>query len=174
MSEVADLILRKLDSLGIACRMITHPPLYHMDECAAAAARLGAVVCKNYFLTTKNHKTHCLCVVRPDARLRTADISKQAGTARLSFAGEDELERLLRAKPGSVSPLGLMFDTEGQVRLLMDRALLSEKELAFHPCDNTCTLAVATSDLIGRFLPAVGHGVLPVDIHDFEENVPQA
>ena len=171
MSEVADLVCRKLDELGVAYRMISHPPLFHMDECAAAGERLGAVVCKNYFLTTKNHKTHCLCVVRPEARLRTADISKQAGTARLSFAGEDELEQLLRAKPGSVSPLGLLFDPECRVRLLIDRALLAETKLAFHPCDNTRTLAIATADLLERFLPAVGHGFTPVEIHDFDEHL---
>jgi hypothetical protein len=28
--------------------------------------------------------------------------------------------------------------------------------LAFHPCDNTCTVAMAGSDFFGRFLPAVG------------------
>ena len=172
MSEVADLVCRKLDELGVAYRMISHPPLFHMEECAAAGERLGAMVCKNYFLTTKNHKVHCLCVVRPEARLRTADISKQAGTARLSFAGEDELERLLRAKPGSVSPLGLLFDEECQVRLLIDSALLAETELAFHPCDNTRTLVIATADLLERFLPAVGHGFSPVEIHDFDEIQP--
>lgn len=171
MSEVADLVCRKLDELGVAYRMISHAPLFHMDECAAAGERLGAVVCKNYFLTTKNHRTHCLCVVRPEARLRTADVSKQAGTARLSFAGEDELEQLLRTKPGSVSPLGLLFDEECRVRLLIDRALLAEARLAFHPCDNTRTLAIATADLLGRFLPAVGHDFTPVEIHDFDENL---
>ena len=45
MSEVADLVCRKLDELGVAYRMISHPPLFHMEECAAAGERLGAMVC---------------------------------------------------------------------------------------------------------------------------------
>ena len=168
MSEISQAVFKRLDELGIGYRLVSHRPLFHIEECAEAGELLGAMVCKNYFLTTKSHNAYCLCVVRPNARLRTADVSKQAGTARLSFAGEEDLLRLLRTRPGSVSPLGLMFDAENRVRLLLDGGLLAQRELAFHPCDNTQTLVMATSDFVERFLPAVGHAPEMVGIHDFD------
>ena len=46
-------------------------------------------------------------------------------------------------------------------------ALLAETELAFHPCDNTQTLAMGAQDFFDVFLPAVGHAPRFVEIHDF-------
>lgn len=167
---VKDLVYEKLDALGISYERYTHDAAFHMEDCAALDARIGAVTCKNYFLTTKSRKIHALCIVRPDARFKTSDISKQAGTPRLSFADEAAMAEYLRVYPGAVSPMGLIFDPENRVRFLVDSALTAEKKLAFHPCDNTETLAMSADDFFSRFLPAVGHEPTFVEIHDFDED----
>lgn len=169
MTETRAAIYAKLDALGIRWRSIQHAPAASAAECAAVSEALGALVCKNYFLTTKSRKHWRLCIVRPEARLRTADISRQAGTPRLTFAEEDDLLRMLHARPGSVSPMGLMFDSAQEVRVLVDRALAQAPELAFHPCDNTETLALSSRDFFEIYLPAVGKTPEWVDIHDFLE-----
>ena len=157
-----------LDSIGIAYDRESHAPAFHMDDCVAISDRMNAAHCKNYFLTTKSRKIHCLCLVRPNARLKTSDVSKQAGTPRLSFADEDALMEYLHVQPGSVSPMGLIFDPENRVRLLVDSALKNESRLAFHPCDNTETLVMSAKDFFEKFLPAVHHEAFLVEIHDFE------
>ena len=157
-----------LDSIGIAYDRESHAPAFHMDDCVEISDRMNAAHCKNYFLTTKSKKIHCLCLVRPNARLKTSDVSKQAGTPRLSFADEDALMEYLHVHPGSVSPMGLIFDKENRVRLLVDSALKNESRLAFHPCDNTETLVISADDFFGKFLPAVNHEPTFVEIHDFE------
>ena len=169
MSDVTQAIFAFLDELGIACRTAQHPPAYTMADCAAVDAALGALTVKNIFLTTKNHKRHFLCITRPNARFHTADISRQALSSRLSFAPEEELYALLRAHAGSASPLGLIFDEEHQVALLADEALTAQDTLAFHPCDNTQTVAMAARDFFDVFLPAVGVEPVFVTIHDFLE-----
>ncbi len=63
----------------------------------------------------------------------------------------------LGTRPGSVSPMGLLFDPDGCVRLLVDEGLRGLGDLAFHPCDNTETLAMSEDDFFNRFLPATGH-----------------
>ena len=55
---------------------------------------------------------------------------------------------------------------EAAVDLLVDGALREEATLAFHPCDNTRTLAMSGRDFFDRFLPAVS--ATPVDVR-FEE-----
>ena len=82
-------------------------------------------------------------------------MSRQAGTSRLCFAGEDALYDHLRVRPGSVTPLGLIFDADDGVTLLMDRALCDEARLIFHPCVNTASVAMSTRDFLEIFLPAV-------------------
>ena len=158
-----------LDSLGVPCDRESHAPAFHMDDCVAISDRMNAAHCKNYFLTTKSKKVYALCLVRPNARLKTSDISKQAGTPRLTFADEADMQALLHTRPGSVSPMGLIFDEDCRVRLLVDSALRQEARLAFHPCDNTETLVLSSDDFFGTFLPAVRHEPTFVEIHDFEE-----
>ena len=91
------------------------------------------------------------------------------GSSRLSFGSEEQMAELLRVHPGAVSPMGLMFDADKRVVLLADAALRDEKRLAFHPCDNAATVAMSGRDFFDVFLPAVGHTLQFVEIHDFLE-----
>ena len=167
MSGDAKAIERYLNDLGIAFRRAEHPPAFTMEDCARVDEMLQALTVKNIFLTTKNGKRFYLCLTRPEARFRTADISKQAGSSRLSFAPEERLIELLHAHAGSASPLGLIFESARGVGLLVDAALRDAPTLVFHPCDNTKSLAMASADFFDVFLPAVG--VVPqwVQIHDY-------
>ena len=88
-------IYQALDSLGVAYERYAHAPAFHIDQCEALAARFHALICKNYFLSTRRKKDYCLCIVRPNARLRTSDISAQAGTSRLGFGSEEDLQAIL-------------------------------------------------------------------------------
>lgn len=167
MNEAAKLIYARLDTLGIYYDFISHDPVFTMQDCAAGDERLHAVTVKNYFLATKHRDHFYLCLVRPEARFKSVDISRQIGSTRLNFGPEDHLERLLRVHPGAVSPLGLMFDTNNEVQLLVDEAITRLDRIAFHPCDNTRTLAMQANDFFDRFLPAIGHEPRLVEIHDF-------
>ena len=169
MTDTVEPILDYLNRLGIPFRLIEHPPAHVMRDCVAVDRALDALAVKNIFLTTKNQKRFYLCITRPDARFRTADISRQAGSSRLSFAPEEELLRRLRCHSGSASPLGLIFPEAEGVGLLADSALLEVPRLAFHPCDNTRTLCLTGGDFFARFLPAVGVEPRFVEIHDFLE-----
>lgn len=165
MRDAVNEVLQRLDALGIAYRLEEHPPADTMADCAAVDRRMHTLTPKNIFLTTKNGRRFCLCITRPDARFRTADISKQAGFSRLSFAPEEKLYEMLRCRGGSASPLGLIFTD--QVTLLVDRALRDQPVLGFHPCDNTFTVAMAGGDFFDVFLPSVGVVPVFVEVHDF-------
>lgn len=163
MSDTAKLVFDYLDALGIEYRAAEHAPAFTMADCAAVDEKLGALTVKNIFLTTKNQKRCFLCICRPDARFHTADISKQVGSSRLSFAPEEMLFARLRCHGGSASPLGLIFPEAKGVTLIVDSALRREATLAFHPCDNTMTVAMPARDFFGAFLPAVGVEMVEVE-----------
>lgn len=164
---IAEQVYQKLREIGIPFEAVSHEPVHTIEDCAAVDQKLGCLTAKNYFLTTKNQKNFYLCVVRPEARLRTADISKQAGSSRLSFASDEKLMEIMQVHSGAVSPMCLLFEQADGVRFIVDRALLDVERIAFHPCDNSQTLAMAGRDFFERFLPAVGREMLIVDVHDF-------
>ena len=64
----------------------------------------------------------------------------------------------------SASILGLMYDTDCQVQLLMERSVHDGAFFGCHPCENTASLRLRTEDLLQVFLPRVRHTVTVVDL----------
>ena len=166
--DVVCRVCEELDAACIAYKHLSHGAVSAIADCLPLVDR-DTLFVKNYFLTTKNRKHFYLCLVRPEAHFRTSDISKQAGSSRLSFADEGLLPEKLHCYPGSVSPFGLLFD-DGNTGLIVDTALKGAKKLAFHPCDNRHTLVLSAADFFGRYLPLVGREPIWVEVHDLEFN----
>ena len=146
-----------LDRLQIAYTRLDHDPADTIAICHEIEARLGAKICKNLFLCNAQKTAFYLLMMPGDKPFRTKDLSKQIGSARLSFVPPEEMLRCLNITPGSVSVLGLMNDCDREVRLLIDRDLLADAEFGCHPCMNTSSLKLATADLLDRLLPALGY-----------------
>lgn len=146
-----------LDSLGIKYRRIDHEHADTIAQCEAVEEILGCKICKNLFLTNRQQTEFYLLIMPGEKPFKTKLLSKQIGSARLSFASAEHMERYLDITPGSVSVLGLMNDREGKVRLLVDRDLLKEEFFGCHPCINTSSLRFSTGELLEKLLPAMGH-----------------
>lgn len=153
-----------LDSLNIEYRRADHDPADTIADCELVEKLLGAKICKNLFLTNRQRSEFYLLLMPGEKPFKTKFLSKQIGSARLSFAGAEDMEKHLNIRPGSVSVLGLMNDREEAVQLLMDRELLNEAEFACHPCLNTSTVAFKTDELMNKLLPALGHEATFVDL----------
>ena len=153
-----------LDELGIPYRRIEHAPAETMDVCAAVSDALGVRICKNLFLCNRQQTAFYLLSMPEDKPFHTKELSHQIGSSRLSFAPPEKMEELLGCSPGSASVLGLANDTEGRVRLVLDREVVEAERFACHPCDNTGSLTIATRDLLEKFLPRVGHPYAVVEL----------
>lgn len=145
-----------LDSIGVEYARVDHEHADTIEACHEIESTLGALICKNLFLTNRQQTEFYLLLMPGDKPFKTKLLSKQIGTARLSFASPEHMERYLDITPGSVSVLGLMNDG-GKVHLVIDRDLLKDEFIGCHPCINTSTLRLRTEDVIGKLLPAVGH-----------------
>lgn len=153
-----------LDELGIPYRRIEHAPAETMEVCAAVSDALGARICKNLFLCNRQQTAFYLLSMPEDKPFFTRELSRQIGSSRLSFAPPEKMEELIGCSPGSASVLGLANDTEGRVRLVLDREVAEAERFACHPCDNTGSLTIATRDLLEKFLPHVGHPYAVVEL----------
>lgn len=153
-----------LDSLSIEYSRVDHDPADTIADCQLVEKLLGAKICKNLFLTNRQGSEFYLLLMPGEKPFKTKLLSKQIGSARLSFAGAEDMGKHLNITPGSVSVLGLMNDKSGAVHLLMDRELLEEDNFACHPCLNTSTVAFSTEALMNKLLPALGHEPTFVDL----------
>ena len=146
-----------LDTLGIAYQRIDHEAAMTMEACAAIDEALDATICKNLLLCNRQCTAFYLLMIPGSKTFKTSVLSKQIGSSRLSFAGAEYMEQFLDITPGSVSVLGLMNDHDHQVQLLIDEDVLKGEYFGCHPCINTSSLRLKTSDLMERIIPAMGH-----------------
>lgn len=157
-----------LDSLSIPYERTDHQAAMTMEDCQEIDRILEVVICKNLFLCNRQHTHFYLLMMPGDKTFKTRDLSGQLGTSRLSFAEPEYMLEFLDITPGAVSVMGLMNDKENHVQLLIDRDILSGELMGCHPCVNTSSLRMKTKDILDRFLPAVGHAPIVVDLPQYE------
>ncbi|MBE7064890.1 MAG: prolyl-tRNA synthetase associated domain-containing protein [Ruminococcaceae bacterium] len=153
-----------LDSLGIEYMRTDHEEANTMEACNAIDKVLEVVICKNLFLCNRQETEFYLLMMPGDKPFKTKNLSKQIGSARLSFAGSEYMEKFLDIKPGAVSVMGLMNDIEKRVKLLIDKEVLQGDYIGCHPCVSTSSLKIKTADVLEKFLPAVGHAPTIVEL----------
>ena len=146
-----------LDRLEIEYECVDHPAAMTMEDCLAVDQILDAVICKNLFLCNQQKTRFYLLMMPGDKKFRTKDLSKQIGSARLSFAPEEFMEEFLDITPGSVSVLGLMNDHDNRVQLLVDEDVVKGAYFGCHPCINTSSLRLKMEDLMDKILKDVHH-----------------
>ena len=146
-----------LESLGISYQRVDHEPAMTMEDCIAIDQVLDATICKNLLLCNRQKTVFYLLLMPGDKVFQTKELSSQLGVSRLSFASADAMEEYLDITPGSLSVLGLMNDKEFHVNLVIDAAVLDGEYIGVHPCINTSSLKLKTSDLINIIIPHMKH-----------------
>lgn len=153
-----------LSKLGIEFYYTDHEEAKTMEACIEIDKILEVVMCKNLFLCNRQKTSFYLLMMPGDKKFLTKELSSQINSARLSFAGEEYMEKFLDIKPGSVSIMGLMNDKENNVQLIIDEDVLKDEWIGCHPCINTSSLKIRTKDIIEKFLPAVNHNYITVKL----------
>lgn len=158
-----------LDELGILYKRVDHEAAHTIESCLDVEAVLGIHICKNLFLCNAQKTKFYLLLMPGNKKFKTKNLSKQIRSARLSFGDDAHMEEFLDITPGSVSVLGLANDTKNRVQLLIDRDVLADEYFGCHPCINTSSLRIRTSDLMDKLLPAIRHEPILVDLPWEEE-----
>ncbi len=155
-----------LDKLSVTYQRVDHEAAMTMEACEEIDRTLGddTAICKNLFLCNRQETNFYLLLMPGDKPFKTKDLSAQIGSARLSFAKPEYMEKYLDITPGSVSVLGLMNDHEKKVQLLIDEDVLKDPYFGCHPCINTSSLKFRTEDLLNKILPAIHHNYTIVDL----------
>lgn len=146
-----------LEKANIPFLRVSHRSIATIGECDEVREVLGVSICKNLFLTNSQKTDFYLVIMPGEKPFKTKLLSPQLDCSRLSFAPSELMEKYIGCTPGSASILGLLFDTELSVRLVIDKELLQEEFFGCHPCDNTSSLKIKTEDVIERLIPLTCH-----------------
>ena len=75
------------------------------------------------------------------------------------------MEKYLGLSPGSVSPFGLINDSENHVHLFLDENLRHQQSLSFHPNDNHATVVISQTEFL-RYLSLAGNSYEFISLYD--------
>ena len=134
-------VCQYLREKGVPHEITEHEAAYNMAEMARIKLPYPDCDAKNLFVRDDKRRNYYLITVKGDKRVDLKEFRRRQGTRPLTFASPQELEALLGLTPGSVTPFGLLNDTEHRVHLYIDRDFWQGPGLiGVHPNDNTATV----------------------------------
>jgi len=126
-----------------------HKRVFTMDELDNIVLPYPEADAKNLFIRDDKKRNYYLITVSGKKKVDLNVFREKYNTRRLSFASEKDLMEILKLIPGSVTPLGLLNDKENLVKYYLDSYFINKCDIiGMHPCDNSATLWLKTTDLI--------------------------
>jgi Ala-tRNA(Pro) deacylase len=156
MPASPDELFAYLDSLGIAHKTITHPPVFTVGEGRELRGTIAGAHTKNLFLRDKKG-TVFLVVALENAVIELKSLHRLLGASgRFSFGSAELMRELIGVEPGSVTPFAVINDKTHRVTVVLDAAMMELEVLNYHPLVNTGTTTISRDGLL-KFLEATGH-----------------
>ncbi len=156
-------IYRFLDDLGVEYGKCEHPAVFTVEESSRLVPELPGTPTKNLFIRDGKGRRHFLIVVGHDKSVDLKSLGERLEAGKLSFASPQRLQKHLGLEPGSVSILGIVNDSEGNVELVIDRAVWESDAVQCHPLVNTATVIIPRAGL-RRILEHTGHAPRVLDV----------
>lgn len=144
-----------LKSHKIDFEITEHEAVFNMTELGRVDVPYPGRDAKNIFVRDDKKQNYYLITVKGNKRVDLKQFKKDYGTRHLSFASADDLMEYLHLIPGAVTPLGLLNSDSDKLHFYLDQNFLDDdsKEkgagiIGVHPCDNTATVWLKSSDLV--------------------------
>lgn len=158
-------LYKRLDELQISFDYYEHPPAPTIEIAIQYWKNIDATHCKNLFFRNHKGNKHYLVIFECNKNLDIHSLEKILKQGKLSFASEQRMKKYLGLSPGSVSPFGLINDTNKEVYLFLDKNLKNNKSLSFHPNINTASLVITFQNFI-KFISNCGNSFEFIDISE--------
>ena len=151
-----------LNDHGVDYEITEHKAVFNMEELNAIELPYPDWDAKNLFVRDDKKKNYYLITVKGDKRVDLKEFRKKHGLRVLSVASADDLMRFMGLTPGSVTPLGLLNDTEHHIHFYLDSEFVGNR-IGIHPNDNSATVWLYADDLV-KLLQENGSNVEIVEI----------
>ena len=140
-------LIKLLNEKGYEYRNNKHKALFTVSDSIKLRGEIKGSHSKNLFLKNKKNNFYLIsCNELSEIKLKY--ISKSLGMGNVSFAREEYLLDLMGVKPGSVTPFGLLNNTDNKIELYLEESLYSAELVNFHPLINTATITMSSKDFV--------------------------
>ncbi len=135
---------------GVTPDVLRHDPVYTSEE--AAAVRGTSLSSGAKALICKGDGRFVMFVMPADLKLASKAVRKVQGWKKLRFANGDEVLELTGLKPGSIPPLGSLFD----LPTLCDERLAENPTINFNAGDHSISISMTYADYVKVEQPELG------------------
>lgn len=147
-------VYEELENNNISYEKVEHEAVFSVEQSQMIKEKIKGIGCKNLFLKDPKNNYY-LIILNDHHQISLKDIAQKINSKRLSFASKEELDNILGLRPGSVSPFGILHDTENKCAIIIEDSLENET-LLFHPNINTATISISYLDFI-KFIKLKNH-----------------
>ena len=151
-------VLERLNALGIHYELEEHEAVFTIEAIIAHGLNAKGMIPVNLFLRDANGKRHFLVIHDGEIHTDLKKLREQIGCTRLSFGSDERLMKHLGLTKGSVSPFGLINNTNHDVEVIIDASIKNQSRLGFHPNTNTATVFISYDDFM-KFIKDCGNPV---------------
>lgn len=136
---------------GVEYILHEHPAVFTCEDAEEHCKDIPGLACKNLVLKDKKSGRYFLLILPAAKRMDLKKFSQMVEQKNITFASADVLREKLGVEPGSVSPFGLINDTEKVMEVYVDSEVYNAPIVGFHPNRNTATLELS-HEMFGKFL----------------------
>ena len=151
-----------LESTGADYEWLAHGQKFAVSEYDEVCKALEINIIRNIFLENKKGQLYLL-MIKADKKFVTKEVSHKVGSSRLQFASAEKLMEAMN-EPGGVSNLGLIFDTDNRVQLVVDKDLIDAPYMGMVPASRTKSLRMPPQDWLEKVVPAMHHEPMIIEI----------
>lgn len=152
-----------LRSFGIPFEIVEHEPALTTEQADSFIEGIEGVRTKTMFLTNKKKTAYYLLIMDDHKRLDMSAFGQIAGSKGIKMASADSLYEKMMLPPGVVSPFGLLNDEDKDISVFIDKAIVDEERMSFHPNTNEKTIFIKTADLF-QFIEGIGYKVNIIEL----------
>ena len=153
----------KLNELNIPFEIVEHEPALTTEQADSFIEGIEGVRTKTMFLTNKK-KTEFYLLIMDDKKRLDMDIFKEiVASKQIKMSSKNSLFEKMMLPPGVVSPFGLLNNEDKDIKVYIDKEIIDEERMCFHPNTNEKTIFLKTLDLL-KFIESIGYDVNIVEI----------
>ena len=148
-------ILNFLENHNIPFQLYKHEPLFTSEQAITIVARMNmpGMGIKNLFLKDSK-KNFYLISAAYTTQIDIKITGKTIGAKELRFADTDALMQHLHVKPGSVTPIALINNSENSVQMILDSNIFNYELIQIHPLENDASIVLKPTNLL-KFFAAI-------------------
>lgn len=163
-SQLQQKVYEVLAALQIPFERVDTGEAITMEDCIQIDKKLDMKTVKTLFLCNRQQTDFYLFITIADKPFKTKDFSSALGIARVSFATEELLLQKLGVKIGAATVFGVLADTANEVRVVFDKAVLSEEWYGCSDGTTTGYMKLKTANVIEDVLNYARHKPTIIEI----------